>query len=192
MSTAARMRARIVVVVSAVLLVLLGASASLRASTLATLELSADRGMPGQELTFRGWYYNDVHPVMIRWNTVDGPVLATVTPDTFGPIHNHFRSISGTLRIPPDAQPGPHLVVATQDFAPPGKITWGVPVRTRIHVGQPAAERTDVSTPRRPSAVATSTTPGAAQLILTATAGALFAGLLVAAMVLLRRSEPSP
>ena len=190
MSSAARMRAR-VVVVSAVVLVLVGASAPLRASTLATLELSTDRGMPGQELSFRGWYYNDVHPVMIRWNTVDGPVLATVAPDTFGPIHNHFRSIAGTLRIPPDAQPGPHLVVATQDFAPPGKITWGVPVRTRLHVGQPA-ERTDATTPRRPSTVATSVMPGAAQLILTATAGAAFAGLLVASMVLLRRREPSP
>ena len=191
MSTAARMRARIVVVVSVALLVLLGVSSPLPASTLATLELSADRGMPGQELTFRGWYYNDTHPVRIRWNTVDGPVLATVTPDTFGPIHNHFRSIAGTLRIPPDAQPGPHLLVATQDFASPGKITWGVPVRTRIHVGQ-LAERTDVPTLRRPSTVATSTMPGAGQLILTATAGALFAGLLVAAMVLLRRPEPSP
>ena len=190
MSTAARMRARLVVV-SAALLVLLGVSAPLRASTLATLELSADRGMPGQELSFRGWYYNDVHPVRIRWNTVEGPVLATVTPDTFGPIHNHFRSIAGTLRIPPDAQPGPHLLVATQDFAPPGKITWGVPVRTRVHVGQPP-ERTDVPTLRRPSTVATSATPSAVQLILTATAGALFAGLLVAAMVLFRRPEPSP
>ena len=192
MSTAAQMRARLVVVVSAVVLVVVGVTAPLRASTLATLELSADQGMPGQELTFRGWYYNDTHPVRIRWNTVDGPVLATVTPDAFGPIHNHFRSISGTLRIPPDAQPGPHLVVATQDFAPPGKITWGVPVRTRLHVGQPAAERTDVPTLRRPSTVAASTTPGAGQLILTATAGALFAGLLVAAMVLLRRPDLSP
>lgn len=191
MSTAAQMRTRLVVVVSAVLLVLLGVSAPLRASTLATLELSADRGMPGQELSFRGWYYNDTHPVSIRWDTVDGPVLATVTPDTFGPIHNHFRSVTGTLRIPPDAQPGPHLVVATQDFAPPGKITWGVPVRTRIHVGQPTGP-TDVPALRRPSTVAMSTTPGAGQLILTAIAGALFAGLLVAAMVLLRKPEPSP
>lgn len=188
MSTAARMRARLVVV-SAVFLVLLGVSAPLRASTLATLELSAEQGMPGQELSFRGWFYNDVHPVMIRWNTVDGPVLATVTPDTFGPIFNHFRSIAGTLRIPPDAPPGPHLVVATQDFAPPGKITWGVPVRSRIFVGQ-TTERTDVPAPRRPTTVATSTTPGAGELIVMATAGAVFAGLLVGAMVLLRRRHP--
>jgi hypothetical protein len=185
------MWARVVVVLSAVLLVLSGVDVPLRASTLATLELSADRGMPGQELSFRGWYYNDTHPVRIRWNTLDGPVLATVTPDTFGPIHNHFRSISGTLRIPPDAQPGPHLVVATQDFAPPGKITWGVPVRTRLHVGQ-APERTDTPTLHRPSRVAISSTPGAGHLILTATAGAAFAGLIAAAMVLMRRREPSP
>ena len=190
MSTAARKRARLVVV-PAVLLVLLSVSAPLRASTLATLELSAEQGMPGQELSFQGWYYNDVHPVVIRWNSLDGPVLATVTPDTFGPIHNHFRSIAGTLRIPPDAQPGPHLVVATQDFAPPGKITWGVPARTRIHVGQ-TAELTDVPTPRRPSTVATSTTPGTGQLIVMAAAGAAFAGLLVGAMVLLRGRDPSP
>ena len=159
MSTAARKRATLVVLSTAFFV--LGVAAPLRASTLATLELSSERGMPGQELSFKGWYYNDVHPVRIRWNTVDGPVLATVTPDTFGPIHNHFRSIAGTLRIPPDAQPGPHLLVATQDFAPPGKITWGIPVRTRIYIGQPAPARTDVPVPRRPSTVATSSTPGA-------------------------------
>ena len=185
MSTAGRRRSR-VLVFSAVLITLLALGSPLRASTLATLELSADRAAPGQELSFRGWYYNDVHPVRIRWDTVDGPVLATVTPDTFGVVHNHFRSIAGTLRIPPDARPGPHLLVATQEFAPPGKITWGVPARARIHVGEGAGP-TQPPTLSRPGTIATSAVPGPVQLAAAAAAGAALAGLLVGATLLVRR-----
>ena len=60
-------------------------------------EVVVDRVRPGEEVSFTGWYYNDVKPVIIRWNALDGPVLATVAPDTFGAVHNHFRSIAGTL-----------------------------------------------------------------------------------------------
>ena len=184
MTTAVRRRGLLVFLV--VLSALMAVSTPLTASTLATLELSVDRAMPGQELSFRGWYYNDTHPVIIRWDSVDGPVLATVTPDTFGVVHNHFRSIAGTLRIPPDASPGTHLLVATQDFAPPGKITWGVPARTRIQVGEGAGP-VELQTLRRPSAVAADDTPGAGPLFGAAAVGAVLAAVLVGTTLLVRR-----
>lgn len=184
MSTAARKQQRVLAFLAA-LAALLAVTSPLRASTLATLELSDDQVVPGQELSFHGWYYNDVHPVMIRWGGVDGPVLATVTPDTFEVVHNHFRSIAGTLRIPPDAQPGEHLLVATQDFAPPGKITWGVPARTRIRVGE-GASRTKPATLRRPSRIAVSATPGTVPLVAAAAGGAALAALVAGTTLLLR------
>lgn len=184
MSTAGRKRRRALAFVAA-LSALLAVTSPLRASTLATLELSADHAMPGENLSFKGWYYNDVHPVMIRWGGVDGPVLATVNPDTFEVVHNHFRSIAGTLRIPPDAQPGEHLLVATQDFAPPGKITWGVPARTRIQVGR-GPSRTEPAPLRRPSAIAVSAAADTVPLVAAAAGGAALAALLAGTALLLR------
>lgn len=185
MSTAAGRR-RGATLVSVAVLVLSTVASPVRASTLATLELSTDRAKPGDEVSFRGWYYNDIHPVIVRWDRLDGPVVATVTPDTFGVVHNHFRSIAGSLRIPPDAQPGTHLLLATQDFGPPGKITWGVPARTEIHVGD-GGGRKEAATPRRPDSIVTTTTPDRGGLLAAGAAGAALAGLLVGIAVLVRR-----
>ena len=172
--------------VAALVTGLLAVASPVSASTLATLELSTDRVRPGEEVSFRGWYYNDVNPVVIRWDGLDGPVLATVTPDTFGVVHNHFRSIAGTLRIPPDAGPGTHLLLAMQDFAPPGKITWGVPVRTEVQVGDGAGP-TDLGTLRRPRSVAATSLPDGPALVAAGVVGAAVAGGVVGAAVLIRR-----
>jgi hypothetical protein len=188
MSSAARHRSAALVVVS-LLSVLTAIARPVEASTLATLELSTDRASPGQEITFRGWYYNDVHPVTIHWGGLDGPVLATVTPDTFRVVHNHFRSIEGSLRVPPDARPGTHLLIATQDFAPPGKITWGVPARAVIQVGDGAGqpdEEGGSAAPRRRESVLLRGSPGTAQLLVAGAVGAALAGLLVGLAVLVR------
>ena len=170
---------------------LVAVTTSVSASTLATLEVSTNRVRAGDEVSFRGWYYNDVKPVVIRWDALDGPVLATVTPDTFGLVHNHFRSIAGTLRIPPDAQPGTHLLLATQEFAPPGKITWGVPVRTEIHVGDGPGQ-SDLRTLRRPRALSAQTMPDGPALVAAGAVGVAVAGILVGLAVLVRRRRVTP
>lgn len=184
-------RARRTALVSFLVAGLLAVTSSVSASTLATLEVSTDRVRPGEEVSFTGWYYNDVKPVIIRWNALDGPVLATVAPDTFGAVHNHFRSIAGTLTIPPDAQPGAHVLLATQDFAPPGKITWGVPVRTQIHVGD-ASVQTGLETLRRPRALSVQTVPDGPALVAAGAVGAAAAGILVGLAVLVRRRRVAP
>ena len=184
MSPAGR-RARWAALAPLVVTCLVALASPVRASTLATLEVSTHRVRPGDEVSFRGWYYNDVKPVVIRWNALDGPVLATVTPDTFGVVHNHFRSIAGTLRIPPDARPGTHVLVATQEFASPGKITWGVPARTEIHVGDVGAS--DFGTLRRPGAVASASLPSGPALVAAGAVGAAIAGIVVWLAVVARR-----
>lgn len=190
MSTAGG-RARGAAVVPLLVIGLLAVTSSVSASTLATLEVSTNRVRAGEEVSFQGWYYNDVNPVVIRWDALDGPVLATVTPDTFAFVHNHFRSISGTLTIPPDAQPGTHVLLATQEFAPPGKITWGVPVRTEIHVGDGGGQ-TDLGTIRRPRALSAQTVPDGPALVAAAAVGAAVAGILVRLAVFIRRRSVSP
>ncbi len=195
MSTAARQRfsARLLAAVFTVLAV---TTPPAHASTLATLELSTNRARAGEEVSFRGWYYNDVHPVVIRWQNVDGPVLATVRPDTFGLVHNHFRSIAGSFRIPPDASPGTHLLVATQDFAPPAKITFGVPARAEIQIGGDAAGQStrDSSLGGRPASIMVTEAPGRSGLLAAAGVGAALAALLALVGVVLpsRRSRVAP
>ncbi len=177
--------------VSLLVTALLAVTSPVSASTLATLEVSTNRVRAGDEVSFRGWYYNDVKPVVIRWDALDGPVLATVTPDTFAMVHNHFRSIAGTLRIPPDTQPGPHVLLATQEFAAPGKITWGVPVRAEIYVGDGAGPA-DLDTLRRPPALSAQTVPDGPALVAAGTVGATVAGILVGLAVLVRRRSVAP
>ncbi len=194
MSTAARQRfsASVLAAVGAILALTIPPA---QASTLATLELSTNRARAGEEVSFRGWYYNDVHPVVIRWQNVDGPVLATVRPDTFGLVHNHFRSIAGSFRIPPDASPGTHLLLATQDFAPPAKITFGVPARAEIQVGDgPARQSARDSSSRRPAAITLTEAPGSDRLLAAAGAGAALAAVLALVGVVLpsRRSRVAP
>lgn len=101
---------------------------------MASLDLDVATAKPGQRVTFRGAYYNDAHPVMIRLDSVQGPVLATVAPDAlvdFG--HSFWREITGSFVVPAEATPGSHIVLATQEDAQ-GKPTWGVPARAPIEV----------------------------------------------------------
>ncbi len=195
MSTAAPQR-RFASALAGMLVGLAVTAPAVKASTLATLELSTNRARAGEEVSFKGWYYNDVNPVRIRWQTVDGPVLATVTPESFGMVHNHWRSIAGSLRIPPDAPPGTHLLLATQDFAPPAKITFGVPARAEIQIGDAPGPRS-ARTPdggRRPSTITVTEAPHRSELLAAVVVGAALAALLALVAVVLpaRRSRVSP
>lgn len=193
MSRAARCRC-CSVVLAGMLAVVAATTPPAQASTLATLELSTNRASAGDEVSFRGWYYNDVHPVVIRWQRLDGPVLATVTPDTFGMVHNHFRTIAGSLRIPADARPGTHLLLATQDFAPPAKITFGVPARAQIQVGdhpEGLGRRDRSAGAARPASITVAEGPGRDTLLMAALAGTVLSALVVGLALLPRRRAAS-
>jgi hypothetical protein len=73
-------------------------------------------------------------PVSIRWNAVDGEVLATFQTTTgnnasFGP---------GTVTVP-NVPPGTYELVGTQDAPPAQTALRGVPARARIAVTAPGA-----------------------------------------------------
>lgn len=92
----------------------------------ATLSLSPASARPGEEVAVTGKFYNAKNPVVLRFNSLDGPVLATLQA-------SQDRVIEGRVTIPADAKPGNYTVIATQD-ADPTRTTWGIPSRALVTV----------------------------------------------------------
>lgn len=112
--------------------VLATAAVGFACTNLATLNLSSAAGKPGDVVTVTGSSFNvnakDVAastPVVLHWNGVDGPVLATVQPDKAG-------NISATFTVP-DGQPGYYVLVATQRDAK-GVDAYGTPARAAYQI----------------------------------------------------------
>ncbi len=113
-------------------------------TNLATLNLSGARANPGDAITVTGSSFAvgedgaAASPVLVRWNGVDGDVLAQVTPDQSG-------NVSASFTVPP-AEPGQYVIVATQRDAE-GKDEFGTPARAAFEVvgpsGRPAPAVTD-------------------------------------------------
>ncbi|HEX2064325.1 MAG TPA: hypothetical protein VHE80_07875 [Acidimicrobiales bacterium] len=132
-------RAAAVLVGAAVAVVVVTGVAAFACTNLATLNLSGPSAGPGESITATGSSFAVAEagapqsPVQLRWNGVDGEVLAEVTPDTAG-------SISATFTVP-QAEPGQYVIVATQRDAE-GEDEFGTPARAVFEVlgpgGQPA------------------------------------------------------
>lgn len=140
---------------------------------MATLQLTPSAVEPGQRVEFEGSYYHDGTPVILRWDSVDGPEVATVSPaEMIDFSHGYWRSISGNFTVPADAPPGAHVVVATQEETP-GRPTWGVPSRAVVQVGGagPPTEKSPADeSPARISTIEI-TTVGDADLVPVLTVG---------------------
>ena len=100
-------------------------------TNMATLNLSSARANPGETITATGSSFAvgeegaSAPPVLIRWNGVDGEVLAQATPDPAG-------SIAATFTVP-RADPGQYVLVATQRDAE-GKDQFGTPARASFDI----------------------------------------------------------
>lgn len=133
--------------------VALAASAAAWACTnLSALNLGTSSGQPGETVAFTGTAFATTggSDVVLHWNTLDGNVIATVTPDAVG-------TIRGSVVIPADAQPGNNVIVATQDYTDSDGVTtaaYGTPARASFLVGSPLSDA--------PAPLADSTTPPAA------------------------------
>jgi len=102
------------------------------AAHVARLEVRPGSVAPGSEVTVFGTPGWAPTPVAIRWNTLDGQVLATF-PTTSG---GNASFGPGTVKVP-DVAPGVYELVGTQD-APETQIALrGVPARARIVVTGP-------------------------------------------------------
>ncbi|MGH9265375.1 MAG: hypothetical protein ACRD1D_11865 [Acidimicrobiales bacterium] len=134
-----------------------GAAASACAS-LATLNLSTGTGEPGAHVTFTGAAFAVPRastgltptPVVVHWQSDDGPVLAEATPDRYG-------SISASFTVP-EARPGTYVIVAVQKTprrvagAPPDQPPMlfaepGTPARASFEVLAPGARPTERTAP---------------------------------------------
>ncbi len=105
----------------------------------------------GEEITVTGVDFRSAQPVLIRFNAVDGPVLA----DLGAPRNNR---VEGTVTVPPGTAPGSYVLVATQT-GPDGKFTQ-TPVRAMLNVvgqGAPvmAATNPAVNDEARPTGLVT-------------------------------------
>lgn len=92
----------------------------------------------GEEITVTGVDFRNAQPVLVRFNALDGPVLA----DLGAPKSNR---VEGKVTIPQGTAPGSHLLVFTQTGAD-GKFTQ-TPVRAMINVvgdGAPVVAATQV------------------------------------------------
>src|SRR5437763_7735758 len=121
---------------AAATVVLALASAAFACTNLAALNLSSSSGQAGTQVTVTGSAFARAPkntPVALHWNGLDGPVLATVTPDAAGAIN------ATTITIPSDAKPGFYTIVATQTEIATGLTPWGLPTRAGFQVEGPGA-----------------------------------------------------
>jgi hypothetical protein len=148
----------------------------------------------GQPLTVTGLEFYGSNPVQIHLNALNGPVLATFTPDGNG-------GFSGAVTIPADTPTGPAVLVATEAAATPsgnGGSSAGVPTRTVIQVVGPGGSAPLAVTPsgqgRPAGVVTTSSSVGTGALLLVALGvfgGALFLAGGVALVTSGRRRQTS-
>jgi hypothetical protein len=113
---------------AAVALAVWGAAA-FACTNLATLNLSSGTGKPGDVITVTGSSFRMpsgvTTGVLLRWNGLDGPVLAEALPDRVG-------NISTTFTVP-EVPPDNYVVVAVLRDAR-GNNTSGTPARAQFQV----------------------------------------------------------
>jgi hypothetical protein len=166
----------------------LTAAASWACVPVATITLTPAEARPGDEVTVSGIRFVTPSPVVVRLHSMDGPILATI--DMPRSANTLFTT---KIRVPPDARPGPLLLMVMQDPDPDtGFSGWGVPVRgivTVLDTDGRAPPTTISSVSGRPSALVDESVDVGlvALLVLGVAAGALLlAG--TAALVAGRRS----
>lgn len=127
---------------TAVALLLVSAMTAFACTNLATLNLSASNGAPGENVDVTGSSFATAdsggQEVAIHWDGVDGPELATAETDATG-------GISTSVEIPSDAESGYHVLVATQmtEDEETGELSeaYGTPARASFLVGDAPAEQ---------------------------------------------------
>jgi hypothetical protein len=131
-------------------------------TSLASLNLSNATGQSGDTINVNGSSFSPdpgpIHPVVVHWNGIAGPVLATITPDASG-------AISGSFTVP-QADPGHYVIVATQTDGKGGQ-SFGTPARAGFTIQAPGA--TAAVTPAAPGvgAIPTATTTSGGLVALT-------------------------
>ena len=103
------------------------------------VNLSTISAKPGTEVGITGTGFQTGNQVNVRWNALDGPVLATVAP----PITD--GRMSATFTVPPGTQPGSYVVIVTQTKAD-GSLSLS-PIRAVMSVTGDAGAQPVVGAP---------------------------------------------
>ena len=124
----------------------------------ASLTSTPASAQAGQSITVNGNEFYGSNPVQIHFNALDGPVLATFTPNDNG-------SFSGAVTLPSNAPTGPAVLIATEAAAtatsPTGGSSPGVPARTVVQITGAGGSTPLAVTPSaagRPAGVVTTST----------------------------------
>ena len=73
------------------------------------VNLSTISAKAGEEVTVTGTgFRNSTDQLVVRWNALDGPIVATQAPPITG------GNLEATFAVPPGTQPGSYVVVVTQ------------------------------------------------------------------------------
>ncbi|MDQ4069614.1 MAG: hypothetical protein M3203_09140 [Actinomycetota bacterium] len=174
---------------------IMAASSSFACASLALIEVNPSVVRPGQEVSWKGTFFAKDEPVQIRWNALDGPVLATgVPPSADNGLHGNWRFVEGTMTIPDNLQPGTYLVVATQNPVR-GTNTWGIPARTVVHVsdGSPVLGASpDRAVPARPDAFVEEESVSAGTILMVGLGAAGIAMFVVGIALAFAARRPAP
>ncbi|MDQ4069640.1 MAG: hypothetical protein M3203_09275 [Actinomycetota bacterium] len=155
-------------------------AAAFACTNLATLNLSSTAGKPGDVVTVTGSSFAvgrgdaPTFPVQLRWNGVDGMVLAETVPDRAG-------NISATFTVP-EGIPGYYVLVATQRNAQ-GVDTYGTPARASYQILGPNGQSVVAAPPASAAAALPSESSSAGIIALTVGLGVLGVGLFAAGFI---------
>lgn len=167
-----RVRTRALVLAVAVVTLLLSPASAHARHNFSMLEVTPQQAAPGQEVRVSGFSYTET--AVVRFGSLDGPVLARVEP-------SDNNDIAAVVRIPADAEPGRSVLYAMHEDA--GGNPTRFPGRAAITVvgpgGVPLGAATGLEVEPRPSGLLVQASPSARDLVLTALAAAGAAGLVL-------------
>lgn len=153
------------------------ASPALGRHNFSMLTVNPETGVPGGQVAVSGFSYPVTAKVSIRFNSLEGPVLAELEP-------NSNQDIAGTVRIPDGTPPGRYVLYALQ-YDAAGKVNR-IPGRAAVTVVGPGGAQPDTPTglelDARPSGLIRAEGAGSGALALLAVGGLGLAGLLTLIM----------
>ena len=96
------------------------------------VNLSTIQAKPGETITLTGTGFREPDPVQVRFNALDGPVLATLDRPAAD------RTIRGQVTVPPTATPGNYVLIVTQ-IGSDGRMSQS-PIRALLTVVGPSGQ----------------------------------------------------
>lgn len=154
------------------IVVTLAAPASAR-HNFSMLKVDPETAAPGTEVAVSGFSYPPRAKVLIRFDAVDGPVMAELQPTS-------NDDIGGTVRIPPETAPGRYVLFAVQysDEGRPNRIPGRAALTVISPGGTPPPTPTGLELQARPDTLVRGEGPSAGTLALVALGTLGLAGLL--------------